>query len=140
MKKDRYAVILLTIAGLAMLFSASCARRCKKIFKPPPPPASHRDKVAIEIQTDPNGTKHARMTFDNFYVHHGSNFLFYTDGCKLVFDTPPSKPDGLFARPPGSGTSVNVKIGDTFGQYEVRATCDGLPVEGNSPPVIIVDE
>jgi hypothetical protein len=129
----RYAAgLTLLAAGAAMVFVV-CQRRNA------PPPQSHRDRVAIEIVKDDKGVDHARMAFDNFYVHHGSDFLFYTDGCNLVFDTPPSSPEGFFAKPPGSGTSVKVKVGDNYGKYEIRGKCDGLPVESYSPPVIIID-
>src|SRR4051812_38797306 len=113
MKRSPLAVSLFTVAVVSVIGWTGCDSN-----KQAPPPAKvFRNQVAIELVTQPNGTKKAIMVYDNFYVHKGSAFKFYTDGCDLVFKTPPTKPDGFFKNTPGHGPVVNTVISDTLGTY-----------------------
>lgn len=95
----------------------------------------------------PGGSDKLHIRTNPPIKHVGKNqkvVSFVTDGCVLAFDaTNPSTPAGLFAsRPVQDANNRNLwtaTVGGTAGVYQYKATCDGTDVEGNSPPIIIVD-
>jgi hypothetical protein len=92
---------------------------------------------------DEAGHKKAKANPPVVKVGKNSVVVFVTDGCPLDFappSLPPNSRDLFPSLPQPSGPNQwRGNVGDKPGAYKYSVTCGGTPVEGNSPPVIIID-
>ncbi len=83
--------------------------------------------------------KRAKASDSPAHVHKGQKLTFKGKGCTLEFKDQPAGEASPFTAKPGRGKTVEVTIVQQVGTYRYYATCDGIDVEGSSPPIIIVD-
>ena len=141
-KNKKVAGVLCLIAFIALIAISVSKQKATAQAKPEAAAKKYADGVYILKFDDKLVQKRyrAKALDSPVYVKPGQRFTFKAKGCTLAFKSPASDKEGLFASPPQSGKKeIVVTIGKQPGTYQYFATCDGIDVEGNSPPVIIVD-
>lgn len=140
MKQSNLAWLLLLL--LATLLVTSCEKKAEEVSKPAAPPKINSNKQwrdeAIWVVNHGDAKKPLYKASPAVkIVTPDQDVTFSTDGCSLTVNPNPD----LFSNIGAPGTTVEVHISKAAkrGAYRYDATCNGSPVEGNSPPVIIVD-
>ena len=147
MRPIRLSRYLLLVLGFFLLFTPSCTRQTSVetgghdgggTRAGGPRHDTYDEAIGVYLY-DEAGAHKAKANPPVKHVSKRQDVYFYTDGCSLVFS--PNNSTDLFPNPPAPlGTNQwKATVGDKPGLYKYAATCNGIPVEGNSPPIIIVD-
>lgn len=120
----------------------SKSKTTRKKMGKTPPPGGYATGESIEHYHDGSGNNRAKAP-GSVTAQGGTNFTFTSNGPDICFDpNAPSDPPGLFTGPVPSPAPVITILLPTVSHptpFKYNATCGGAPVEGNSPPIIIVD-
>ncbi len=117
------------------------AKKKLKTVAKTPPPGGYATGETIHFSEDGFGKRAKAPAVVT--AKGGTDFMFQSTGPDIVFDAVcPSDPPGLFpSGVPGPAPMIVTTLPkvDHKTPFKYFATCGGAPVEGNSPPIIIVD-